>query len=291
MAEIWLPRWKCRSSKQLSRSFCAQEVDRLDHLARRQAELRAVAARRLPAPRALGRQLDADADARPHAHLLRRLGDERQLGELLDDDQHRAPQLRRHERGLDVLLVLVAVADDQRFFVVEHAHDRQQLRLRPGLEPVVVRPAELDDLLDDVAVLVDLDRVDALVLALVAVLGDGAAEGFVQLDDAALEDVGEADQQRQADAAPRHLVDELLEVDLAVLDAAGVGLDVPRVVDGEVVVTPRLDAIGLRRIGDRPLRGDPSRAAHRRVRCRKSARDARGNFYVAPRPGGEDRLS
>ena len=256
----------------------AQEVDRLDHLARRQAELRPVAARRLPAPRALGRQLDADADARPHAHLLRGLGDQRQLGELLDDDQHRAPQLRRHERGLDVLLVLVAVADDQRFFVVEHAHDRQQLRLRAGLEPVVVGPPELDDLLDDVAVLVDLDRVDALVLALVAVLGDGAAEGLVQLDDAALEHVREADQQRQADAAPRHLVDQLLEVDLAVLDAAGVRLDVPGVVDGEVVVTPSLDAVDLRRVGDCPLLGDPSGAAHRRVRCRKSARDARGNL-------------
>ena len=47
--------------------------------------------------------------------------------------------------------------------------------LRAGLEAVVVGPAELDDLLDDVAVLVDLDRVDAAVLALVAVLGDGAS--------------------------------------------------------------------------------------------------------------------
>ena len=50
----------------------AQEVDRLDHLARRQAELRPVAARRLPAARPLGGQLDADADARPHAELLGR---------------------------------------------------------------------------------------------------------------------------------------------------------------------------------------------------------------------------
>ena len=77
----------------------------------------------------------------------------------------------------------------------------------------MVGPPELDDLLDDVAVLVDLDRVDALVLALVAVLGDGAPEGLVQLDDAALEHVGEADQQRQADAAARDLVDQLLEID------------------------------------------------------------------------------
>ena len=142
----------------------AQEVDRLDHLARRQAELGPVAARRLPAPRPLGRQLDPDADARANPDLLGGLRDQLQLRELLDDDQHRAAELRRHQRGLDVLLVLVAVADDQRLFVVQHGHHGQQLRLGAGLQPVVVGTPELDDLLDDVAVLVDLDRVDALEL-------------------------------------------------------------------------------------------------------------------------------
>ena len=240
----------------------AQEVDRLDHLARRQAELRAVAARRLPAPRPLGGQLDADADARAHADLLGGLGDQRELGELLDDDEDRAPQLRRHQRGLDVLLVLVAVADDQRVLVVEHRHDRQQLRLGAGLEAVVVGPAELDDLLDDVAVLVDLDRVDAAVLALVAVLGDGVLEGLVQLDDAAAQDVGEADEQRQADSAPRDLVDQLLEVDGWPLEAGRMRLHVAGFGHREVVVAPVFDPIDLGGIRDCPLSRNAASSAH-----------------------------
>ncbi len=252
----------------------AQEVDRLDHLARRQAELRAIAARGLPAPRPLGRQLDPDADARPHAHLLGGLGDERQLGELLDHDEDRAPELRGHERGLDVLLVLVAVADDERVLVVEHRHDREQLRLRAGLEAVVVGAAELDDLLDHVAVLVDLDRVDALVLPLVAVLGDGAPEGLVELDDAALEHVREADEQRQPDPAARDLVDQLLEVDLGAVGTGRVGLGVAGVVDREVVVAPVLDPVDLGGVGDRPLARDPRCAAHARYVEENSRRDA-----------------
>ena len=115
---------------------------------------------------------------RGDAHALRDLGDQLELGRLLDDEDDRPAQLGGHQRGLDVLLVLVAVADDERLFVVEHRHDGEQLRLGAGLQAVVVRAAELDDLLDDVAVLVDLDRVDALVLAAVAVLGDRAVNAF-----------------------------------------------------------------------------------------------------------------
>ena len=60
------------------------------------------------------------------------------------------------------------------FVVLMDRHDREQLGLAAGFEAVVERPAELDDLLDDGAVLVDLDRIDAAVLAAVAVLADRA---------------------------------------------------------------------------------------------------------------------
>jgi len=42
------------------------------------------------------------------------------------------------ERGLDVLLVLVPVADDQRVGIFQKRHHGQQLGLRAGLEAVVV---------------------------------------------------------------------------------------------------------------------------------------------------------
>ena len=145
-------------------------VDRLDHLGRGQAELREVAARLLPAARAARRQPRADAERRLDLHALADAVDLIELGRLLDDEDHRLAQLRREQRGLDVLLVLVAVADDERLVVLVDRHDREELGLAAGLEAVVERPAELDDLLDDGAVLVDLDRVHAAVLPAVAVL-------------------------------------------------------------------------------------------------------------------------
>ena len=77
----------------------------------------------------------------------------------------------------------------------------QQFRLAAGLQPEVVRPAELEHLFDHLPLLVHLDRVDAAVAALVLVLGDGGLEGVVDLPQAVLEDVAEADQDRQVDAA------------------------------------------------------------------------------------------
>ena len=151
-------------------------VDGLDHLGGREAELREVAAGLLPAAGAARRQARAEAELRLDLHALADAVDVVELGRLLDDEDDRLAHLRREQRGLDVLLVLVAVADDQRLVVLMDRHDREQLGLAAGLEAVVERAAVLDDLLDDGAVLVDLDRVDAAVLAAVAVLADRAVE-------------------------------------------------------------------------------------------------------------------
>jgi hypothetical protein len=76
------------------------------------------------------------------AGALGDLGDELELGELLDDEDHVQTELRGEQRRLDVLLVLVAVADDERLGVVEHRHHGEQLGLAAGLEAEVVgRPA------------------------------------------------------------------------------------------------------------------------------------------------------
>ena len=87
--------------------------------------------------------------------------------------------LRQH-RHLDELGVLEAVADDRRV-VVGQRRDGEQLGLRAGLEAEVILAAEVEHLLDDLALLVDLDRIDADVAAGVLVLGDGALEGFVDV--------------------------------------------------------------------------------------------------------------
>ena len=59
---------------------------------------------------------------------------------------------------------------------VGHGQHGQEFRLGARFEAEAERLAEVEDLLHDVALLVDLDGVDAAVFALVAVLGDGGLE-------------------------------------------------------------------------------------------------------------------
>ena len=80
------------------------------------------------------------------------------------------PILRASIGHLDELVVLEAVADDRRLDAVGQGQDGEQFRLGAGFQAEVERLAEVEDLLDDVPLLVHLDRVDAAVVALVVVL-------------------------------------------------------------------------------------------------------------------------
>ena len=154
-------------------------------------------------------------------------------------------------RHLDELGVLEAVADDRRL-VRGHRHDREQLRLGPGLEAEVVRPAEIEHFLDDLPLLVDLDGIDAEVLALVRVLRDRRLEGAVNVGEPLPQDVAEPDENRQADAAELQVIDELLQVDRALGVVRRVDADVAVRTDGEVALAPAVDLVELARVRDGP---------------------------------------
>jgi hypothetical protein len=217
----------------------AQPLDRLDQPVGGEAELAAVAARLDPAPRALRRQLGARrgaADAEVARHRITRSSS----WEAVDDDDRRAAELLREQRDLYVLAILVAVADDQGLGVVHDRHDRQQLRLAARLEADVVGAAEVDHLLDHVALLVHLDRIDRAVPVLELVLGDRAAEALAQVADARREDVREADQQRHVQAAAAQVRDQVVQVDAGAAVAARTDLDAPLLVDGDEASAPRV---------------------------------------------------
>ena len=130
----------------------------------------------------------------------------------------------------------------------------QQLRLAAGLEAEAVLLAEVQHFLDDLALLVHLDRVDAAVAALVLVLGDRALEGVVNLAEAVLEDVGEADQDRRAQAAQLQPVDQPLQVDAARRVLGRMDLQVPVLVDREVALAPAGHVVELGGFRRRPRR-------------------------------------
>ena len=227
-------------------------VDDVHDLRGRQAELGAIAGRGGPPAHALAAQLRAHAEARTDVELLGRDEGVIELFDALEDDQHLVVEALRDERRLDVRQVLVTVAEDEAVFVFHRGERDQQLGLRPGLEAKSVRPAGVDDLLHHVALLVHLDGEHAAVGALVAVLLDGALEAAREQPDAIVQDVWEADQQRQVEPARDELLRELVQVDGAVLRRVRPDLDVPGVVDGEVRRAPAFDLVAARAVADRP---------------------------------------
>ena len=165
-----------------------QLVEPLENFGDREPELRAVAARGLPPAAAPGRELHPHADVRPHADALGVLEDQVELGVFLDHRDDLAPEFLRQHRQLDELGVLEPVADDGRVVVGDRRH-RNQLGLRARFEPELERLAEIEDLLDDLALLVHLDRIHADVVAGVFVLRDGRLERLVDVLQAMLQDV------------------------------------------------------------------------------------------------------
>src|SRR5262249_23499912 len=133
---------------------------------------------------------------------------------------------------LDELVVLEAIANDRRLAVGQRQHG-EQFRLGAGLQAELELLAKVEDLLDDLALLIELDGVDAEVGSLVLELLDGVVEGLVNLTEPVAEDIGEAKQDRQLNAAGLKLIDQLLQVNGLVGALVGVDGDMPALVDGE----------------------------------------------------------
>ena len=196
------------------------------------------------------------ATKRRHAHLVRDLEQHVDLAELLDHDVHLVAELLPHEGEAHELLVLVAVADDQMLGVLGEAEDGLELGLAPAFEADAASLAEFDDLFDDVALLVDLDRVDGRVAAGVAELLARLLEPRREVLDPRAQNVREAQQHRERDPLLLEIVRDLVQVHRAV----GAILvrphdDVPFVVHVEESGAPPLDSVQRSSGVDRPSAG------------------------------------
>ena len=130
-----------------------------------------------------------------------RIGATTTYRQLLDDDVDLVAELVADQRAADVGAILVTVADDDAAGPRESEHGRQ-LRLAAGLDADTLA-AMRDDFLDDVALLIDLDRIDRGVATAISEFVDDGRERAGQLIDAVMQDVDEAHQHR-APVAPRH---------------------------------------------------------------------------------------
>jgi hypothetical protein len=186
-----------------------------------EAELGAVAAGGFPAAGAAAGEFDAHADARADAHARGVFQDEVEFGVLFDDGRDVAADLGGEHHHLDVFVVLEAVADDGGVVVGDGGMTASSSGFEPASRPKPMLAPDLVDLFDDVALLVDLDGVDADVAALVVVLLDGGIEDGAEFAHLHAEDFEEADEDGGIDAAQHEGIDEFFQVDGALGIAVG----------------------------------------------------------------------
>ena len=104
------------------------------------------------------------------------------------------------------------------------------------------------------ALLIDLDRVNRGIAALVGIGLHGRAEGPAQLVDAMVQDSRETDQHRQGQALTGKLFAKLVEVHPRVAGTrVGAREHVPGFVDIEIAVAPMGNVVGVARLRNAPV--------------------------------------
>ncbi|MNZ14661.1 hypothetical protein D3C78_315890 [compost metagenome] len=228
----------------------AETLDHREDLRGGEAELGLLAAGVGPLGRGQGRQAHAQAHLRRDLELGGDVDDELDLGFLLDDDEDVVAELLAHQRQADELAVLVAVADDGAALGRQGQH-RQQLGLGAGFQA----DGDVlggDDVLHHRFLLVDLDRVQRGVAALVSQALDIGVEGAGQLAHAVLQDIRETHQQRQGQARFAQVADDVEEVDRRAAGASRTHFDAAGVIDGEIARPPMANAIDTAAVGHGP---------------------------------------
>src|SRR5208337_3910183 len=236
---------KVQEFEAIQHVFAAKPLDSLHDFNGREPELRAVPGGLDPLPGPLRGEPRAHSNARANAELTARLDQEVDLAKAVDHDDRVAAEALGQERRLDVRAVLVPVANDERAGRLEQSEGDEQLGLASGLEPDPMRSAFLDDLFDDLALLVHFDRIHTSVAAAVPVLVDRALECAARAFHAARQDVGEANEERRAQAAALEVAYQLEQIDPAAPVSARADLDASRIVDREKTRAPALHEVEL----------------------------------------------
>lgn len=157
----------------------AEALDHRQQLGGGKAELGLLATGVCPLRRSQRGQPHAQADLGLHADVGGLLDHQLHLGFLLDHDEHVVPELLPHQRQLDELAVLVAVADDGAALRGQRQH-RHEFRLGACLQA----DGDVlggDDVLHHRFLLVDLDRIQRGIAALVFEALDVRVEGAGEL--------------------------------------------------------------------------------------------------------------
>ena len=174
----------------------AQNFHQLKHLVRREAKLGFFTAGRLPFTGTLRRQSRTHAKAWDHVQTLGLFQHDRDFGHLLDHQIDLVAHLLANQRQTNVFAIFIAVTDDHRPGHARVRQNRHQLRFRACFQ--AQRLAGMDQGLNHATVLIDLDRVNEEIVAVITIRFPRAFERGINRTQAMLQDLREAEQCRQA---------------------------------------------------------------------------------------------
>ena len=161
-------------------------------------------------------------------------------------------KLLREDGKLDIALILIAIADDERVALALLRDHDMELWLGAGLKTEVELAAVRSDLIDHGLHLVHLDRIDHIALAFEVILFLGFLIARRHLLDTVIENVGEAQEHRRRDITQRKVVHQFAQVDLDIV-LHGRHVDMSLLIDAKVRGTPSLDVVELLRVFYSPL--------------------------------------
>src|SRR5215831_17447164 len=148
-----------------------------------------IASRGFPAPAAPRCEFGTHTNTGAHPGFVGDASNELQLTGFLDHHNNGAPNLAAEQGGFDVLLIFVAITDDQRLFIVEHRQDCEQFWLRPRLQAMMIGAAKPYDLFDHSVFLIHLNGIYPTVDPLIAILLDRLLEGPIEFVDTAAQNI------------------------------------------------------------------------------------------------------
>src|SRR5690554_447746 len=161
--------------------FGTNAIDKLDDLCQRQPEFRMLAAGFRPETGTASREPDTHADLGLHAKASGLAFEQADLIAPLENRKHPLAQALSSQHQAYHLTVLAAVAEQQYIPVREVWKRSNQFGFRSTLQAMSIRLSGGENLFEDLAQLVDLDGINALVRGAITGLLDGFDESLVQV--------------------------------------------------------------------------------------------------------------
>ena len=155
----------------------------------------------------------------------------------------------REDHRFDVLRVFETIAHNELVRIgCGHCHDREEFWFRTDFHTEPKTTAVVCNLVDNLVLLVHLDRVHRLVSTSVIIVLDRTLERVVDRVETVLDDVAESEQHGGIDPTLIKPTHDLVQINLRSRFPAGLKLEVSSVVDADIAAPPLGNAVEIRGI-------------------------------------------